>query len=70
VKPREQLGANLRRAREGALLTQEGLAHRANVSSSEISKIERALKDPKLTTLVRLARGLDIRLVELVADVS
>lgn len=50
----------LRAARAASGLTQDRLARRANLHHTEISKLERSLTDPRLSTIVRLARGLDI----------
>ena len=53
------MGARLRELREQANLTQEGLAHRAGVSSAAIFRIEQGRpSDPKLSTLVALAQAL------------
>jgi transcriptional regulator with XRE-family HTH domain len=38
------------------------------VHHTEISKLERALTDPRLSTVVRLARGLDVPTSALVED--
>ncbi|HEV3322609.1 MAG TPA: helix-turn-helix transcriptional regulator [Solirubrobacteraceae bacterium] len=49
-------------------LTQDRLARRSGVHHTEISKLERALTDPRLSTVVRLARGLDVPTSALVED--
>lgn len=56
--------AILREARHRAGLTQRDLAVRAGKSQSEIAKIERARRDPTVTTLERLVRaaGFDLRI--------
>ncbi len=55
------MGERLRELREKANLTQEGLAHRAGVSSAAIFRIEQGRpSDPKLSTLVALARALGV----------
>jgi transcriptional regulator with XRE-family HTH domain len=58
VEPRKQFGANVRRFRDAAGLTQEGLSHRSGLALSEISRLENGLRDPRLSTIVRLAAGL------------
>jgi transcriptional regulator with XRE-family HTH domain len=50
----------LRAARAASGLTQDRLAGRTRLHHTEISKLERALTDPRLSTVVRLARGLDV----------
>ncbi len=58
----------LRDTRTAARLTQDRLARRSGVHITEISKLERALTDPRLSTVVRLARGLDVPTSTLVED--
>jgi transcriptional regulator with XRE-family HTH domain len=58
VEPREQFGANLRRSRLAAGLSQEALSHRSGLHLTEISRLENGLRDPRLSTIVRLAAGL------------
>lgn len=58
----------LRDARAASRLTQDRLARLSGVHHTEISKLERALTDPRLSTVVRLARGLDVPTSTLVED--
>jgi len=58
----------LRDARTASRLTQDRLARLSGVHHTEISKLERALTDPRLSTVVRLARGLDVPTSTLVED--
>ncbi len=58
----------LRETRAASGLTQDRLARRSGVHHTEISKLERALTDPRLSTVVRLARGLDVPTSALVED--
>jgi transcriptional regulator with XRE-family HTH domain len=58
----------LRDTRTASRLTQDRLARRSGVHITEISKLERALTDPRLSTVVRLARGLDVPTSALVED--
>jgi transcriptional regulator with XRE-family HTH domain len=46
--------------------SQEDLAHDAGISVSTLSRIERGLHKPELTTLRRLAAALAVPLIELV----
>jgi XRE family transcriptional regulator, regulator of sulfur utilization len=55
-----QLASNLRRRREGAGLSQDELAAAAGVHRSEVSRLERAQGDPRLSTIVRIAAALEI----------
>ncbi|MFL5817297.1 MAG: helix-turn-helix domain-containing protein [Conexibacter sp.] len=53
---------HLRRERE---LSQEALAYAADIHPKHLSEIERANKDPRSTTVVRLADALGVRVAEL-----
>lgn len=58
--PRTAFGANLRKAREQAGLSQEALGHRANFHPTEVNRIERGRRNPGLVTIIKLAKALDI----------
>lgn len=60
------LGKNLKSVRESARLSQEELAAKAEVSLTQISKIERDATDPRCSTLVNLSRALNCSLNQLV----
>ncbi len=55
------LGPNLREARERLGLTQEQVAQRSGVHATEVSRIERGKRDPKVSTLERLARAVKVK---------
>jgi transcriptional regulator with XRE-family HTH domain len=69
MRAEERFAANLRRLRTEAGLSQEGLADRTGLHPTEISRLERAVREPRLGTIVRLARGLDVRVESLVAGI-
>jgi transcriptional regulator with XRE-family HTH domain len=52
------------RAREG--ISQDGLAREADVHPTAIGRIERGGREPRLTTILRLAHGLGVEPGELV----
>lgn len=52
---------NLRAQRHRAGLSQEELGFRSGFHRTEISLLERAGREPRLTTIVRLARTLGIK---------
>jgi transcriptional regulator with XRE-family HTH domain len=62
--------ANLRRARLRSGMTQESLAHKCGLHPTHISLLELSKRNPKLTTLVRLADGLDMTLAKLLRGVQ
>lgn len=59
------LAARLRQMRRDRELSQEALAARAGVHPKHLSEIERANKDPRATTVVRLAEALGVPVAEL-----
>jgi transcriptional regulator with XRE-family HTH domain len=69
VTPEERFAANLRRLRKAAKLTQEQLAAKTELHPTEISRLERAVREPRLSTIVRLAKGLGVGAEQLVAGI-
>ncbi len=69
MQPHEQFGANLRRARLEAGLTQEQLSDLCGLHSTEISRLERAVREPRLSTIVQVARGLGLPAADLLAGI-
>jgi transcriptional regulator with XRE-family HTH domain len=63
-----KIGAQLRQARERALLTQEELAARADVQPLTISRIETDKVEPRFRTIRRLADALGMDPKELVGE--
>ncbi|HWC49808.1 MAG TPA: helix-turn-helix transcriptional regulator [Solirubrobacterales bacterium] len=54
----EQFGRNLRAVREDKGWTQEELAEKAGLTSVQISRVERGVREVRLTTLLRLTAAL------------
>jgi transcriptional regulator with XRE-family HTH domain len=69
VQPKQQFGENLRRLRRAAGLSQMQLSDRCGLHFTEISRLERGTRDPRLATIVQLARGLDVDPAALVAGI-
>ena len=65
MEPREQFAQNLKTRRLHLGLSQEALGLACGLHRTEISLLERAARDPRLTTIVRLARALKIKPAEL-----
>jgi transcriptional regulator with XRE-family HTH domain len=61
------IGKTIRLLRDEAGLTQEELAHASGINTSEISHLERGLRNPKWETMKRLARGLGVSCADMVA---
>ncbi len=54
------LGKNLRAERVRLGMSQEEVGHRSGVHPTEVSRIESGKRDPRVSTVVRLARALEI----------
>jgi len=63
-------GRTLRKARRDRDLSQEALADEAGLSAKHVGEIERANKDPRLTTVMKLATELEMRSGELFGQVD
>jgi transcriptional regulator with XRE-family HTH domain len=55
-----ELGSNLRDARKRLGLTQEEVAERSGVHPTEISRIEAGKRDPRVSTVRRLAQAVEV----------
>jgi transcriptional regulator with XRE-family HTH domain len=51
-------------------LSQTQVSSRSGIHVTEVSRIERGLRDPRLSTLLRLARALEVPLARLLEGVS
>ncbi len=54
------LGSNLWDARKKLGLTQEQVAERSGVHATEVSRIEAGKRDPRVSTLERLAAAVEV----------
>ncbi|MEI8390446.1 MAG: helix-turn-helix transcriptional regulator [bacterium] len=57
-----QVGNRITQLRQEQKLTLEKLAYESGISKGGLSEIERGLKEPRLSTLVKLCETLDISL--------
>lgn len=57
---RRTLGARVRALRTAQELTQEELAEKADMHWTFISGVERGIKDPRISTVGRIARALGV----------
>jgi transcriptional regulator with XRE-family HTH domain len=64
----QRFGANVRAARLERGWTQEELAHQTGLAAVQISRIERGVREIRLTTLLRLLQALDVPPARLLAD--
>jgi transcriptional regulator with XRE-family HTH domain len=70
MSPQERFAANLRQARTKAGISQEELGNRCDLHRTEISLLERAGREPRLATLVKLAGSLETTPAELCAGLG
>lgn len=69
MDPKAIVGRNVRKQRTLMGLSQEALAERAGMYAVEISRAERGLRDLRLSTIVKLAEGLEVPASDLLRDV-
>jgi transcriptional regulator with XRE-family HTH domain len=63
-------GDNLRHCRRRAGLSQETLAFRASIHRTEVGLLERGKREPRLGTIVKLARSLSVSPADLVSGIT
>jgi transcriptional regulator with XRE-family HTH domain len=61
-------GQRLRELRAEHGVSQDDLASLTNVHSTAIGRLERGSREPRLSTILRLARGLDVKPGRLLDD--
>ncbi len=60
VTPRVRFSVNLRKARRAIGISQQALGERCGLHRTEISLLERGLREPRLGTLIKLSSALGI----------
>ncbi len=63
-------GWRLRELRNRQELSQDALAQAADIHSTAIGRMERGAREPRLSTILRLADALDVRPGELLDDLG
>lgn len=69
MEARERFAKNLRACRTRLEISQEALGHACGLHRTEISLLERAGRDPRLDTIVRLARALEVAPADLLEGI-
>jgi transcriptional regulator with XRE-family HTH domain len=59
-EPKVLVGRNIKRLRHGQGLTQEALAQRCQIHPVELARAERGERDLRLSTVAKIARGLQV----------
>lgn len=62
---RQRLAANMRRLRRAKGLSQEAFADVAGIHRTYVSDIERGARNPTITVVEKLARGLGVSVIDL-----
>lgn len=70
MTPQERFAVNLRRARQAAGISQEELGYLCDLHRTEVSLLERAGREPRLATIVKVASALGTTVDELCEGVS
>ena len=67
---RERFAANLRKQRQRMALSQEELGFKCDLHRTEISLLERAGREPRLWTIVKLSRALGVKPADLLDGIG
>lgn len=70
ISQTERFAENLRKARLARGLSQQALASACQMHLTEISLLERAGREPLLSTITRVAYGLEIQPYELLEGIN
>ena len=65
----QRFAANLQALRRSRGLSQEDFAHEAGIHRTEVTKLESGDRDPKLSTVAKVARGLEVPVESLLEGV-
>ena len=63
-------GNRVREVRARKSLSQDDLSRATDVHSTAIGRMERGSREPRLTTILKLARGLEVKPGELIDDLD
>lgn len=69
MEPKEQVGQNIRVYRKRLDITQEALAERCGLHTVEVGRAERGKRDLRVSTVVKLAKGLEVPACELLRGI-
>jgi len=70
VTPEKAFGKVLQRLRKAKRLSQEELSFRSQLDRTFISRLEGGLRQPTLSTIIRLAEALGVSAASMVAEVE
>lgn len=70
MKPEDAFAQVLRRRRRDKGLSQEELAHRSDLDRTYISLLERGLRQPSLSSILKLSKPLGVSSADILAEVE
>ena len=70
MTPQERFALNLRKARTEAGISQEELGYLCDLHRTEVSLLERAGREPRMATIVKLSGALNTSVADLCDGVS
>lgn len=70
MNPQERFAVNLRKTRVEAGVSQEELGYMCDLHRTEVSLLERAGREPRMATIVKLAGALNTSVAQLCDGVS
>jgi transcriptional regulator with XRE-family HTH domain len=70
LKPEDAFAQVLRRLRKDKGLSQEELAHQSDLDRTYISLLERGLRQPSLSSILRLSKPLGVSSADILAEVE
>lgn len=65
VEPKQKVGQNIRSHRKRLDLTQEALAYKCGMHPVELGRAERGKRDLRISTVAKIAKGLEVPACEL-----
>jgi transcriptional regulator with XRE-family HTH domain len=68
--PQDRFALNLRKARTDAGISQEELGYMCDLHRTEVSLLERAGREPRMATIIKLAGALNTSPAQLCAGIS
>ena len=69
MEPKDIVGRNIKKHRGQIGITQEELAHRAGMHPVEIGRAERGVRDMRVSSIAKIAKGLKMPAADLMRGV-
>jgi transcriptional regulator with XRE-family HTH domain len=69
MEPKDVVGRNIKKHRDQVGITQEELAHRAGMHPVEVGRAERGIRDLRVSSVAKIAKGLKVPAADLLRGV-